>query len=140
MARAYWPSGDTPPPRTLRVYHVLLFLSALWLMRLTNQRLKILPYRTDLARMDELLMLIKGSEPIRTQSSTLGSIFSRFLPGGSRERQIDARKDPRLVEQEFIELLTELRPYPPTKVRRTIREWLSIRPEITFILDEMDKL
>ncbi|MBB94307.1 MAG: hypothetical protein CML68_06875 [Rhodobacteraceae bacterium] len=140
VALAYWPTTMENAPPTMRVYHVVLFLVILWMMYSINKRLNLVPYRGDLARMDDQLLLIKGAESIRTSTAGLGSLFSRYIPSTSRERQVDARNDPRLVEQEFIELLTELKPYQPSNEQRSLRDWLSVRPEITFVLDEMDKL
>ena len=56
-----------------------------------------------------------------------------------KERTIQTSVDPRVVEQRFIELLTHLRPYQPTN-KTEAHPWFEIRPEITFIFDEMDKL
>lgn len=130
-------SKDGPP--TLRTYHILMYLLLFWMFAALNRRFAILPYRANLDSINELILLINGRETMRSGDRAPSGGLAGLIPFKSRERVVEIANDPRVVEQRFLQLLHRLRPYQTSFVRRMTNP-LEIRPEITFVFDEMDKL
>lgn len=133
----YPASSDGSP--TFRVYHLLLYMFVFWALYSINRRMAILPYRSNLDAMDELILLINGRETLRAEDGDVRGWMQSLVPFRRNERIVETENDPRVVEQKFIELLQRLRPYQPARTSPVL-DLLEIRPEITFVFDEMDKL
>ncbi|MCF2869526.1 hypothetical protein L0664_00480 [Octadecabacter sp. G9-8] len=137
---AYSPFGpDVGGPPTLRVYHLLLYFLGFWMFFTINRRLAVLPYQSNLDSINELILLINGRETLRSGDKEPQGWLAWVLPFRRPERMVETASDPRVVEQRLIELLYKLRPNQQS-ARSGLPNVFEIRPEITFIFDEMDKL
>ena len=126
---------------TLRAYHLLLYVAFFSLIMWLNRWTQIVPYQAVIKRMDDLLMLIRSHEVVRSQAPAIPGLWGRLLSFGNREQSFSTPSDSRLVEQNFIELLNGLRPFQSSWDQSAwTRGILGIKPEISFIFDEMDKL
>ena len=136
---AYSPYSDVAAPPTMRMYHIILYVLGFWMIFTINRRTSLLPYRRNLDDINELILLINGRETLRSGDREPQGWMAWLMPFRRPERVVETISDPRVVEQRLIELLNKLRPGQHS-ARAGFMNIFEIRPEITFIFDEMDKL
>jgi len=124
---------------TFRVYHLLLFAFSLYLLNLSNHHLKLIPYRAHLREMDRLIQLIRGRLTLTHSDPNSYGWFERFLGLRHKNERFESEPDPRIVEQMFMSLLSQISQQDVNR-RPSFFNFVEAKPEIVFVFDEMDKL
>lgn len=125
-----------------RIYHVLLLLLLLVLVRWIFVKIPLLPYRENLRRIEDLL----DSLSARTRTTSGFSlweparwVYSFFVDEHMRETERDP-VDPRTIELAFLQILEDIQK-GGFRFPGAARLHLTMpAPEITFVFDELDKL
>ena len=132
---------QTIPSLSFRIYHLLLFLALLALLRWFTTRFPLLPYRHIVRRIDTLIENLhtrrteRRTRPLWRPLRTLRSGFADQV-----DRQIEEDKqDPRSIEMALLEVLEDLRKDTVTLPLIGDGPTLPV-PEVTFVFDELDKI
>ncbi len=127
---------------SVRVYHLIVFLIALWLVKLLTSKFSIFPYRKTLKRIDELSESLNYKHVENRKAGSFSpaawvrKIFSDEVDTQNSREELD----PRSVELAFLSLLEDLN---KRNIRLPIIDGFSISiptPEINFVFDELDKI
>jgi hypothetical protein len=142
---ANWPLINSSSERamSLRIYHLLLFLFFFQVGRRALFWLPLLPYKRNLAHIDELLESL-SSKTVSRKGNSWSFRGTRGLPmdvGVSSSSEVSRDPtDPRIIELACLDILKDLQNGSIAFLRGSTQRFSIPAPEITFVFDELDKL
>lgn len=142
---ANWPLINSSSERTmsLRIYHLFLFLLFFQVGKHALFWLPLLPYKRNLAHIDELLESL-SSKTVSRKGNSWSLKSTRGLPmdvGVSSSSEVSRDPtDPRIIELACLDILKDLQNGSIAFLRGSTQRFSIPAPEITFVFDELDKL
>lgn len=126
----------------LRVYHIFLFGTIMWLLLFLLRRFPILPYENVQKEIDELTVALTQSQTERRKPGRFGltwMIGEAFSAERETENQRDSL-DPRSVELALMEILEDIQSLTQRRFFSSPMALSIPTPEVHFIFDEIDKI